>query len=106
MIVFDEIPHDLGGAGDDYRVKILVRAELPETGFINQEQAVQHAMLAHQILGRSYLRVLFRILFPGGCPKRGRHHESARERCACNGGYFQKVALFKFDLTGHCRAPI
>jgi hypothetical protein len=44
-------------------VEILVGRKLPDAGFIEQQDAIKYAVLAHQILGRSDLFVL-----------RSRHH--------------------------------
>jgi len=105
VIVLDEIPHDLRSIGDDRRVKVLVRCEFPQAGFVNQQQPVEHAMLAHQILGRGYLGFFFGLLFllfAGLGGERGRYNQSACECGACNGSHFQDVAFWQ---DCHFNAP-
>ena len=68
MIVLDEILHELGGIRDHRGVKILIGRKSPDRCIVNEQHAVEHAVLTHQVfrwrdvLG---LRTVPLILGPG-----------------------------------------
>src|SRR5215472_8500790 len=52
VIVLDEVADDLCGLGDDRGIEILLGVELAHRRLVDQQHAVEHAMLAHQVLGQ------------------------------------------------------
>lgn len=59
MIVLDEVADDLRGAGDNSGIEVLIGIELAKSSFINQQQPIENAVLAHQILWRRHFRLFF-----------------------------------------------
>ena len=99
-----EVAHDLRCAGYDRGIEVLICVELSQARFINQKQPIEHAVLAHQILRRRDLRLLFgTLLFFAG------HHDGRRQdrsgRDHRNGSAFEKLTLFYFDWNWYRGLP-
>ena len=63
VIILDEIANDLRRFGDRLRRQIFVRVHATERLAVNEQDALQHAMFAHQVLRRRDLVVLLFFLF-------------------------------------------
>src|ERR1035437_5680988 len=102
MIVLDEVTHDLRRVGEDVGIEILAFGELPHCRFINQEHAIEYAMLAHEVLGRRGLH------FPVFCClsallRDGRGHEPADRDCRTED--LEESAARRIDLFDHVSLP-
>jgi len=62
VIVLDELANQIGWLGKRLRWDLFLGAQPLETFFVNQEDAVEYPVLAHQILGRGDFLLFFAFL--------------------------------------------
>jgi len=59
VIIFDETANNSGRVRQRFRWKILLRVHPAKHFAIDQQHALQHSMLAHQVFGRRDFLLLF-----------------------------------------------
>lgn len=89
VIVLDEVPNDVRAVPDGLRRDVLARCDAPDRLVVHQHDALQHAMLAHQVFRRRDAFVADRLLAAAslierdrdaGCRERRRQELAARDR--------------------------
>jgi hypothetical protein len=67
VIVLDEVLHHLGRFRDHLRIEIVVPGKAPHRRLINQQHAIKHAVLTHQVFRRRDVLGFYAGGLPGLC---------------------------------------
>ena len=86
VIVFDEAADDARGARDHRQIELLVVLDAVSRLVVDEQDALEHAVLLHQVLAGSDLRLfalvlVLRLTSACGCRRcRARERDARRER--------------------------